>query len=200
MYKTISFILSLIVSIFLLVGCATNKPKSDLPKTIQLGPMPVVINNPSPIFHRHVWIFEGRDEVKITSVPKKDKLVFNRPPLGEFMIKPANGDNWHKYTTIYLPQNTSFILHEQPENFLGWHIGRPFQRIFSIGSNPVANTYRPKTPTMSTNLLCAYYIELPDVDSSGPSLLSKKIEININPGMYMKSMIYKIFNFFSGKK
>jgi len=200
--KIIPKFILFVISLLILLSCSgltAKKQEPELPKMVSLGPMPVVINNPSSVI-RHIWIFKGLDEVRLTRDPKTGKMAFDRAPIAEIKIDPChNPENWHKYTIVYLPKNTSYRIYEQAERIIFEDpIGKPFSHSFRLDSNPYLRSYNPRTPSMSTTIPCAHFIELPHIDPSGPQHINPVI--TINPHNLFYGLINSVIKFIKGKE
>jgi hypothetical protein len=174
MEKALFIIIGCLVVLFSF-GCAYLPqpwtPPPTITKSVNMGPMMVVIINPSDYVCRHVWLFNGSDRVKLIGDSGTGRPTFDRPPIAEFLIEIADGDR-HKDFSIYLPLNSSFILYDQPKQpFWGFSVGEPNQIAFSTGSDPGASTCQPRTPRMSTFYRCAACIQLPYVKPSDGALI-----------------------------
>jgi len=151
------------------------------------GQVPVVIINQSQLI-RHIYLFEGREQVAIVPDYKTGGWVFSRPPLAEFKIKSAKDDNWAEDLRISLPRNFSFVVYDQPERFWGQSVGQPNILYGRTGSNPVAREYNRQTPTGGI-ATAGEVIWLPWVDASGTTS-RLRLEYKWNPGAAVKGWLF----------
>lgn len=95
-----------------------GKENIDAANAVRFGPAKVVIMNSSEGLLRHVWIFNGNEQVRIIQDPATKKQVLDRSPIAEFKVNMASSTkNWHEYVEIYLPKNEVFTIYEQAERF-----------------------------------------------------------------------------------
>lgn len=193
MQFTILKIATIFLALQFATGCLPSsyiKNKNSL-KALRMGPARVIFTNPNEGLTRHVSIFIGCEKVRLIREPKTGKLVFERPPMAEFVINATGSSgNWHSYAEIYLPKNTRFIAIDQPHGF--WGYGKPNTIRFSTGSDPFRITCRPVTPTMNTVYASSACISLPYVDGNPVKQLN--IRMQVNPGMYIKQGINYLIN------
>jgi hypothetical protein len=183
--------LLLIAGCVIFFGCTASSHAVRKDQVVSLGPMPVVFINPTGYVERHIWVFSGQERVKLIRNASTGQWALERPPIAEFKIERASGNNWHEYKSIYLPANSSFVIYEQAESIWG-PVGRPNEFFIFTGTNPTSVSCRPRTPSMSTTLLCSACIELPYMEpTSGPL----RLEMTINPGLYIKQGIIYIINY-----
>lgn len=196
--QIIFFLCVLITGTAFCSSCGGNIAKKREAHIIRLGPMPVVIYNSSKVY-RHIWIFEGFDDIKINRDPQTGKMVLDRVPILEFTVKPCFDVNRHTYTVIYLPKNSSFRIYEQAEvTVYKMPIGRPFSYGFKLDSDPYSRSYHPQTPNMSTTILCAHYIGLPYIDPYNNSQ-SNHLTIKIDANTFISGGINAIIKFMRRK-